>query len=97
MPLLLQMLQALTESLPASPGDGRPAPQPPVQARTPLTGKKRSREGLEGVTDLTWGSKTLHFCLSGLLAAVQTHCPAYHATAKPNGVRPQWQNLSSPA
>ncbi|KAL0026237.1 hypothetical protein WJX77_004600 [Trebouxia sp. C0004] len=40
--------KALTESLPASPVAGL-APQPPAQARTPQTGKKRSREGAEGI------------------------------------------------
>ncbi len=45
--LLLWLSQALTESLPASPVAGV-APQPPAQARTPQTGKKRSREGAEG-------------------------------------------------
>ncbi|DBA95241.1 TPA: hypothetical protein ACH3X3_013138 [Trebouxia sp. C0006] len=40
--------RALTESLPASPVAGV-APQPPAQGRTPQTGKKRSREGTEGI------------------------------------------------
>ncbi|KAL0031313.1 hypothetical protein WJX79_002806 [Trebouxia sp. C0005] len=40
--------RALTESLPASPVAGV-GPQPPAQARTPQTGRKRSREGAEGI------------------------------------------------
>ena len=45
------MLQALTESLPASPAAGPPGAQAPAPARTPQTGKKRAREGTEGMTN----------------------------------------------
>lgn len=53
----VSVFQALADSLPHSPpaagpdaaGEGHGQSEPPAGAKTPLTGKKRSREGLEGV------------------------------------------------
>ena len=42
-------MQALTDSLNASPVAGAGPPGPPAPVRSPLTGKKRAREGTEGI------------------------------------------------
>lgn len=66
------LVQAVTESLPTSPAVGLgPPPAPSAPARTPLTGKKRAREGTEGILLPLFYSLQVCSVMSRLMASRQ--------------------------